>query len=236
MSPSPTCLGCGAEMVGVYCHACGRRIHGEIPTLRDFLVQSAAEALDFGHRLLPTLGTLALRPGKLTRDFISGRGATATHPVRLFIMTGVVAFLATRLYPGFLFAISLGPVSAGVGEQWAVWALLLLAVPITGAVLRVLFFRHRVRYLAHLVFSVHVFSFLMLLSAAESIVGVLVRATPTTDWVPRVLAAVVGFTYAVIAIRSFYEVGWWTAFTRSLAVFLVYLMALGYLVAGVVLG
>ena len=50
------------------------------------------------------------------------------------------------------------------------------------------------------------------------------------------VAAGAGFTYAVTAIRSFYEVGWWTAFTRSLAVFLVYLMALGYVVSAVYAG
>ena len=113
VNTSATCLGCGTEVIGAFCHACGRRTRGEIPTLPDFLAQSAAEAVDFGLRLLPTLRTLALQPGKLTREFIEGRGPTATHPVRLFITSGVVAFLATRISPGFLFRVSLSPVSAG---------------------------------------------------------------------------------------------------------------------------
>jgi Protein of unknown function (DUF3667) len=223
------CIGCGAELLGGHCHECGREAWAGVPTLGEFISSGAAESLEFGRRLLPTLRALSFSPGRLSAAFVEGRGGEHTHPVRLFVLSGALAFLATRLSRGLLFLISLFPVSQGVGEEWAVWATLLLAVPTTAVLLRVLFRNSGFLYLAHLVFAIHLFSFLLLLSALESVVGALAGEFTTTNWIPGVAALSIGLMYVLLAMRSFYGDPWWRLITKGLAVLLAYFGVLGWL-------
>jgi hypothetical protein len=188
-----------------------------------------AELFEFGRRLPPTLRALLFSPGRLSTEFVEGRGAGHTHPVRLFVLSGALAFLATRLSRGLLFLISLFPVSEGVGEEWAVWATLLLAVPTTAVLLKVLFRKSGFLYLAHLVFAIHLFSFLLLLSALESVGGALTGEFTTASWILGVAALSIGLIYGFVGMRSFYGDSWWRLIAKGLAILLVYLGMLGWL-------
>ena len=86
-----TCLNCGCELAGAYCHCCGQRgqIHRTI----------AAWWHDFVHAVLhvdgkfwSTLGMLAWQPGDLTRRYAHGERAKFVSPLALFLFTVFLMF------------------------------------------------------------------------------------------------------------------------------------------------
>lgn len=92
-----TCANCDASLVGPWCHACGQK--GE-----DFhrsIWHLAAEAFEglthFDGRIWNTLPRLAIRPGRLTRDYLDGRRASQIPPFRMFLVVLLAVFLAGGL-------------------------------------------------------------------------------------------------------------------------------------------
>ena len=92
-APPPRCSNCGAGVPGRFCAVCGQRLEAPIHSLGHF-ARIATE--DFTHadsRLWRTLLALLMRPGHLTREFLSGRRASYLPPVRLYLVLSVVFFL-----------------------------------------------------------------------------------------------------------------------------------------------
>ena len=92
--PGTPCYNCAEPLRGHWCHACGQASH-------DF--HRSAWALgwetfeNFFHadgRLWRTLGGLVRNPGRLTRDYLSGKRAPQIPPLRLFLVTLLIVFLA----------------------------------------------------------------------------------------------------------------------------------------------
>lgn len=92
------CLNCGAALAGPYCSACGQKAH-----LHRSVLHAAEEflhgILHFDSRLWTTLPLLALRPGKLTRDYVMGRRARYIAPVAVFLLTIFAMFLLFAFLP-----------------------------------------------------------------------------------------------------------------------------------------
>lgn len=91
--PGTPCANCQTPLVGTYCHGCGQLaedFHKSIWTL-------AREALEsFFHldgRLARTAPRLILKPGALTRDYLDGKRASQTPPLRLFLVILLATFL-----------------------------------------------------------------------------------------------------------------------------------------------
>jgi len=75
------CLNCGTQLVGAYCHACGQSGHIH-RTIGAFMHDLLHGALHFEGKMWRTLPMLVLRPGKLTRRYIEGRGRASCRPWR----------------------------------------------------------------------------------------------------------------------------------------------------------
>lgn len=91
------CPNCNAEVTGRYCSQCGQR-QGDIPNLREWLSELLDEVLGLESRLPRTLATLVWPPGRLTREWWSGRRASQVSPLRLYLVAAVpfFFFLAQR--------------------------------------------------------------------------------------------------------------------------------------------
>lgn len=83
---------------------------------------------------------------------------------------------------------------------------LLVAVPVFALFLKLLFFRQRITYGVHLLFSMNYFTFVLLM-------GLLLVATPFTF---QIWATWVYIGYGGLAIRNVYFCTWWSAIWRSL--------------------
>ena len=94
-----TCLNCGAELQGRFCHACGQRVAPAFPTLREMIVDAWQELTIFDGRLARTVWLLVRHPGMLALEYLSGRRATYLPPLRLYLVASVVFFLIAALVP-----------------------------------------------------------------------------------------------------------------------------------------
>jgi hypothetical protein len=87
------CLNCGAPLAGAFCADCGQRDVPPYPSVRELVVEAAAEFSGWDGRLATTLRDLILRPGMLTREFLEGRRVRYISPLRLYLMASLVYFL-----------------------------------------------------------------------------------------------------------------------------------------------
>lgn len=89
----PSCDNCGASVPGRYCGTCGQRLEPPIHSLGHFLRVAAEDLTHADSRLWRTLAALLVRPGYLTREFLTGRRVRYLPPVRLYLVLSVVFFL-----------------------------------------------------------------------------------------------------------------------------------------------
>jgi hypothetical protein len=91
--PGALCRNCGARLAGRYCSNCGQAADVHVPSTRE-LIHEVLEGLTHSDsRIWSTLGSLLLKPGKLTQEFIAGRRAAYLPPFRLYLILSVAFFL-----------------------------------------------------------------------------------------------------------------------------------------------
>lgn len=93
------CGNCGAQLLGLFCHACGQKaVHAEI-RLHDFFHEAFDEFLHFDGKIFETLRVLLTKPGMLTSEFLSGRRARYLSPVRLYLTCSLLFFVLAAITP-----------------------------------------------------------------------------------------------------------------------------------------
>lgn len=89
------CLNCTHPLnIGdKYCPNCSQINSTKKLTLKDFFDEFFSSMISYDSRLLKTLSTLILRPGRITRDFIEGKRSRYTNPFRFLLSLAIVYFL-----------------------------------------------------------------------------------------------------------------------------------------------
>jgi hypothetical protein len=78
------CPSCGGALAGDYCHRCGeKRPQARDLSVRHFVGDAAQELTSLDSKLLRTLVTLLVRPGRLTNEWIAGRRVPYLKPLNL---------------------------------------------------------------------------------------------------------------------------------------------------------
>ncbi|AKH42766.1 hypothetical protein FHS61_000540 [Altererythrobacter atlanticus] len=88
---SGTCLNCGTQRVGHYCHHCGQSAHIH-RSMGAFLHDLLHGALHFEGKTWHTLPLLVTKPGQLTRRYIQGERARFVSPMALFLFSVFLMF------------------------------------------------------------------------------------------------------------------------------------------------
>ena len=99
LAGSESCLNCGTELEGAYCHFCGqpdRRLKRFFPAL---LKDLADDVLGLDSRVLRTLLPLVFLPGRLTQEYLDGKRSRFTPPMRLYLAASVIFFLLASVLP-----------------------------------------------------------------------------------------------------------------------------------------
>ena len=88
--PYSNCYNCGAELHGMYCHACGQHATSKTPSVRAFISEYFNTAFIWDSQCLKTIWRLVSRPGKLTREFMEGKFISQENPLKLnmFLLIG----------------------------------------------------------------------------------------------------------------------------------------------------
>lgn len=97
--PQQDCLNCGTPLTGQYCGNCGQRAATRLISIWELLHDAFGDLMDLDSRLWHTLVPLAIRPGKLTRDYLQGRRARYMPPFRMYLVLSIVFFLLAFFDP-----------------------------------------------------------------------------------------------------------------------------------------
>lgn len=87
------CTNCEADLRGAFCHACGQPTRHFIRFFPAVVREVAEDTLGVDGRFWRTFVALLFRPGRLTLDYLNGKRVYYSSPVRLYLLTSLVAFL-----------------------------------------------------------------------------------------------------------------------------------------------
>lgn len=99
MEPIESCLNCGTVLRGQYCGECGQRARSRLISIWELTQEAFGDLLELDSRLWRTLIPLAVRPGKLTRDYLEGRRARFMPPFRTYLVLSIFFFLIAFFDP-----------------------------------------------------------------------------------------------------------------------------------------
>lgn len=91
------CANCEAPLAGQYCAVCGQRARSRMITVWALLKEVSEVLTTLDSRLWRTLIKLLFRPGQLTADYLRGRRARYTPPLRLFLGASLIFFFAVAV-------------------------------------------------------------------------------------------------------------------------------------------
>lgn len=94
---SRPCANCGVPLKGPYCYACGQPTRSFIRALPGLIREIASDTLYYDSRMWRTLYALICKPGTLSHEYVFGRRARYTSPIRLYLVSSILAFLMVGL-------------------------------------------------------------------------------------------------------------------------------------------
>lgn len=110
------CLNCGGELRGPFCAHCGQRVVPPDPTVRELAGDAWQELTGYDGRIMATLRGL-VRPGFLTREYLSGRRAHYLPPVRVYLFVSVIYFVIAASVPDEIATSQTGSVAGPGGMR-----------------------------------------------------------------------------------------------------------------------
>jgi len=235
------CANCGAALHGPFCCACGQAVKPLDPPVRHFASEFAQELFDVDNRVLRSLRRLVFSPGFLTREHVEGRRIPWFTPLKLYLLTSVVAFAVLTFAgddAGLRISMTKGPAdpqaaAAAIQDARAIWVprVVFLLVPFFAWLVALVRRRSGRNYPSHFVFALHVHSaFFVTRAAATAVTLVLpLTAKPFADGLLNLY--LIGYVF--VAFRTAYGDSRARAARDTAVVGIVYVLVLT-LVAGVV--
>ena len=191
-SSSGRCGNCGAELSGPFCSQCGeKKLSAEDYSLRTVAHEVAEDFAHLDSKILRTLKALLTEPGLLSKVYFEGGRSRYTKPLTLFVVLNLIFFfiqphtsLLGYKYQQYTYADNSGAIHRirmvrdklnKTGESEAAYAIrfndtlqeqkksiLLFSVPMLAFALWLLYYRQGRFYVEHLVFSIHVYAFMLI--------------------------------------------------------------------------
>jgi len=87
------CLNCGTTVIGKYCHNCGQENIEPKESLWQLISHFFNDFTHFDGKFFSTLKDLLIKPGFLSKEYMTGRRADYLNPVRMYIFTSFIFFL-----------------------------------------------------------------------------------------------------------------------------------------------
>lgn len=251
------CVTCGSALVGPYCAVCGERVVTEDDArFTAFVREAASDVFNADSRLWRSFRALIARPGLLTAEYLRGRRKPYLGPLQIFLIANVAFFAVLNMGTGFNtfttkmeyqtgqpYGAMAERMIAQYGEQdtpeHTAYArrfdettpryantLIVLMVPMLAFVLWLLYAGRR-PFLHHMVTSLHMFAFILLLSIMIPLIaGVISLAVPgamlmlnSESAMLLLLGGILSFYFGA-TVRGAYGGGWGSALVRGFATFI----------------
>lgn len=257
MGESIICKNCGNSFSGKFCNACGEKVYNEKDkSIKHFFEDIFHFLTHFDNKFFKTLLLIFKKPGTFSLLYCNGIRARFYKPASLFLI-GIILYLIFPLFQGlnlsfsgnkvFMnnqgmhFIISLAEQKAAakhisikeLGESYDHMSpkfakiLLLILLPLTGLVLKLLFRRKRAWYFDHLVLATEVNSFYLyftffILPAFLFIPALIAKifnsgqAVFFTDIITMPVYLVTLFSWCAVAFKTFYKIKTGQALLKAL--------------------
>lgn len=98
-----TCKNCDYRFEGKYCPSCGQSVNEVQKPIRHFLSDMFDSLFIFDLRVLRSLPTLLLKPGRISSEFIAGKRKRYVPPFRFFLFASIIFFFLIGLQTRNLF-------------------------------------------------------------------------------------------------------------------------------------
>ncbi len=93
-----SCLNCNQELKGEnYCPNCGQKNDTRRLTFWDMLAESFTNTFALDSKIFNSLKPLFFSPGKLTKEYVSGKRTQFIHPIRLYLGASIILFTVLSL-------------------------------------------------------------------------------------------------------------------------------------------
>lgn len=240
ISKTEFCLNCGNELTGSYCKECGqKKFDLKDRSIKGFLLHLLDEFLDFDTKVIRTVKYLFLKPGFLTEEYIKGRIQSYVSPLKLYLFISLVVFFVdsgidsdvyTSLTEDDFSKSALTQIreEKGMSEEmfkekfnsgisgklpiYTIGMVLMLSI-----VLRVIFIAGSVYLSEHFVFSLHFYSFLLVLFGIDSLTTLInADITAFIIFIPPLI-------YLILAVKRVYKLKTVLSLVVSGAVYLFYI-------------
>ena len=214
LSEQIDCKNCGAPTRSKFCSECGQSTSVDIPSVSGLIREVFSAIASYDSRVWRTIVVLLSRPGELTVAYVEGVRARYLSPFQLFFWLQAITFLVNRK----IFEDNI-PVSDMKSRD-----LMLVGVGVTLA-LSVLYINKRRKFVEHLVFTTHLWSFMMIILLLEYgslpfLARFIAAQAPSLRFrvgiTATLIAVLVMVVYTPLALVKAYKDNFWLAMLRTL--------------------
>jgi hypothetical protein len=94
-----TCLNCGQEVPERFCTHCGQENTDTRKTFHHLFIHFFEDLTHYENAFWKTIHHLIFKPGRLTREYLSGKRLSYLAPVRLYIFISFITFFLVTILP-----------------------------------------------------------------------------------------------------------------------------------------
>jgi hypothetical protein len=217
-----SCKNCDGPLTAQagFCPSCGQSVKEISRPVLEFAREMLTELLDFDGRMLLSMRLLLTRPGFLSHEYINDRRLSYTSPIRMYLVISLVFFFVLPLIlPDASFTSADHKVSVDLYSR-----AMFLLLPLFALFLKILY--RQSYYVAHLVFTIHLFG------AMYIVFAIMMSFESLADRYLLIAALQVVFLvymlwYFIAALHTTYGQSWFRAAWKFVALLLLFLPVLG---------
>ena len=233
------CINCKTKLEGPYCYNCGEKIVTDKDfTLKILLEQTVDVFTHIDSKLITTLKFLLFKPGKLSEAYVMGLRKPFMKPFQIFILINILFFLLLanvdifRIPSSDFFnekyiygyniieIVEQKIVETNKPEKEIAFAYdlkstilaktyVIILIPLLSFVFSLLFIRKKLQIGKHLLFSTHLFSFLILIIILWLTFFMLLPKIQLDNiYLIKIPLLIIWVLYMGIAIKRFYKSTW----------------------------
>ncbi len=233
------CIACGEILKGEFCHRCGEKaFHREDHYFKTFFSELVYAVTHVDGKFLKSLWFLLLKPGLLTKAYITGKRKNYVKPVVLFVAGNVVYFFLQPVVNINTFNSTLraqknwfpySPVvrrmvdrrtsdhSANANEYEKIYnaksehlakTLIILQIPMFAFFVSLFQLSLQGYYFEHLIFSTHFYAFLMFLNILGTLGVFVYFKLGGNEYELATPYLFASAAYLCVSLKKVYEQGW----------------------------
>jgi len=234
------CANCNTELHGKFCSNCGqKKFSTHDLTISKFVLNFFEDFFKFDSNVFRTIKCLLFKPGVLSNEYMQGRIASYVKPLKLFVFTCVVVFFLGQYvskedytfpvtdFNFFDAKIEKLTVEKNISREAFIEKFnanylsklpfyFLIVVVVSTLVQALIFIRQKKVIAAHLIFSLHFYTAILIFSLMESLFDRL------GDFSHYFFFSILPLVYLFFAIKTFYHKNNLTAIIPTVFLYTVY--------------